>query len=110
VKVAELKRMEQGGKMMEEFVQEFRRAAKGSGYERKLLVEELKMGINVMICQRLMEAEQQQDSIEQWYDCSIILDRNWRKNKRKEERLREQRDNEAPAPRVNNEALRQQMP
>jgi len=57
VKVAELKRMEQGGKMMEEFVQEFRRAAKGSGYERKLLVEELKMGINVMICQRLMEAE-----------------------------------------------------
>jgi len=28
--------------MMEKFVQEFRRAARDSGYERKLLVEEFK--------------------------------------------------------------------
>ena len=33
VKVAELRKLEQGGKMMEEFVQEFKRAARGSGYE-----------------------------------------------------------------------------
>ena len=33
VKVAELKRIEQGGKMIEEFVQEFKRAARESGYK-----------------------------------------------------------------------------
>ena len=31
VKVAELRKLEQGGKTMEEFVQEFKRAARGSG-------------------------------------------------------------------------------
>jgi len=33
VKAAELRKMEQGGKTMEEFVQEFKRAARGSGYK-----------------------------------------------------------------------------
>jgi len=33
VKVAELRKLEQGGRMMEEFVQEFKRAVMGSGYE-----------------------------------------------------------------------------
>jgi len=33
VKVAELRKVEQGGKMMEEFVQEFKRMARESGYE-----------------------------------------------------------------------------
>ena len=33
VKATELRRIEQGGRMMEEFVQEFKRAARGSGYE-----------------------------------------------------------------------------
>ena len=33
VKTAELWKLEQGGKTMEEFVQEFKRAARGSGYE-----------------------------------------------------------------------------
>ena len=33
VKVAELQRLEQGNKAIEEFVQEFRRAARGSEYE-----------------------------------------------------------------------------
>ena len=65
VKVAELKRLEQGERMMEEFVQEFRMAVRGSGYERRLLVEEFKRGINKVICQRLMESEQQPISIEQ---------------------------------------------
>ena len=39
VKVAELKRLEQREKIMEEFVQKFRRAARESGYERRPLVE-----------------------------------------------------------------------
>jgi len=64
VKVAELRRLEQGGKIMEEFVQEFRRAVRESGYERRPLIEEFKRGINTTICQRLIEAEQQLGSIE----------------------------------------------
>ena len=33
VKAAELRKIEQGGRTMEEFVQEFKRAARESGYE-----------------------------------------------------------------------------
>ena len=49
VKVAELKRVEQEGKTIEEFVQEFRRAARESGYKRRPLMKEFKRGINTTI-------------------------------------------------------------
>ena len=75
---------------MEEFVQEFRRAARRSGYERRLLVKEFKREINVTICQRLIESERLPSLIEQWYNRTIALDRNWRESKRKEKRLRGQ--------------------
>jgi len=42
VKAAELRKMEQEGKTMEEFVQEFKRAARDSGYKGRPLVEEFK--------------------------------------------------------------------
>ena len=45
-KVVELRRLEQGGRSMEEFVQIFKRVARGSGYEGRLLIEEFKRGIN----------------------------------------------------------------
>ena len=57
VKVAELKRLKQKEKTIEEFIQEFRRAVRGSGYEGRLLVEEFKKRINATICQRFMESE-----------------------------------------------------
>jgi len=41
-KVAKLKKIEQEEKTIEEFVQEFRRTAKESGYERCFLIEEFK--------------------------------------------------------------------
>jgi len=47
----ELKKLEQGGKTMEEFIQEFRRAERGSGYKRCLLIEEFKRDINGIIQQ-----------------------------------------------------------
>jgi len=50
VKVAELKRLEQRGKTMEEFVQEFRRTARGIRYEERPLVKEFKREINAIIC------------------------------------------------------------
>jgi len=57
VKVAELRRLEQGGKTIEEFVQEFRRVARGSRYEKRPLVEEFKRGFNATIYCRLMAAQ-----------------------------------------------------
>jgi len=35
VKVAELRRIEQGGRIMKEFVQKFQRATRSSGYKEK---------------------------------------------------------------------------
>ena len=88
VKATKLRKLEQGGKTMEEFVQKFKRAARGSGYDGRLLVEEFKRGMNGVIRRRLMEAENQPGSIEQWYKRAMALDRNWRESKREEERLR----------------------
>ena len=42
VKMAELRRIEQEEKMMEEFVQEFRRAGRESKYQGRVLAEEFK--------------------------------------------------------------------
>jgi len=88
VKAAELRKLEQGGRTMEEFVQEFKRAARGSGYEGRPLVEEFKRGINGGIRRKLMEAENPPASIEQWYRRAMALDRNRRESRREEERLR----------------------
>ena len=46
VKVVELKRIEQGGRTVEEFVQDFKRTARGSSYEGRPLIEEFKRGMN----------------------------------------------------------------
>jgi len=64
VKVVELRKLEQGGRMMEEFVQEFKRVARGSRYEGRRLVEEFKRGMNGIIWRKLMKAENQPSSIE----------------------------------------------
>jgi len=88
VKAAELRKLEQGGKMMEEFVQEFKRAARGSGYEGQPLIEEFKRGMNGGIRRKLMEAKNPPASIEQWYRRATALDRNWRESRREEKRLK----------------------
>ena len=88
VKAAELRKLKQGGRTMEEFVQEFKQAARGSGYERRPLVEEFKRGMNGGIRRKLMEAENLLVSIKQWYRRATALDRNWRESRKEEERLR----------------------
>jgi len=65
IKAAELRKLEQGGKTMEEFVQEFKRTVRESGYEGRPLVEEFKKGINRGIRRKLMEVENPPASIEQ---------------------------------------------
>jgi len=65
VKVTELKRLEQGGKTIEEFVQEFRRAVRESKYEGQPLIEKFKHSINSIILQRLIESKCQPSTINQ---------------------------------------------
>jgi len=76
MKTAELRKLEQGGRTIEEFIQEFKRAVRGNGYEGRPLVEEFKRGMNESIRRKLMEAENQPGSIEQWYRRAMALDRN----------------------------------
>ena len=77
---------------MEEFIQEFKRAVRGSGYKGRTLVEEFKREMNRAIRRKLMEAENQPGSIEQWYKRVTALNRNWRESRREEERLREKKE------------------
>jgi len=107
VKAAELRKIEQGGKTMEEFMQEFKRAARGSGYEGRPLVEEFKRGMNGGIRRKLMEAENLPTSIENWYRRATALDRNWRESRREEERLRGKKEMTGSAPK---QEQRQNLP
>jgi len=65
VKAVELRKLEQEGRTMEEFVQEFKRAVRESEYEGKPLMEKFKREMNKGIRRKLMEAESQPASIEQ---------------------------------------------
>jgi len=59
IKVVKLKRIEQRNRTIEEFMQEFRRAARESKYERRPLIEKFKQDMNRVIQQRLIELEHQ---------------------------------------------------
>ena len=107
VKAAELRKLEQGGKTMEEFVQEFKRAARESGYEGRPLVKEFKRGMNGGIRRKLMETENPPASIKQWYRRAMALDRNWRESRREEERLRGKKEATGSAPK---QEQRQNLP
>ena len=61
---------------MEEFIQKFKRSARGSGYEGRPLVEEFKRRMNGGTKRKLIEVENLLASIEQWYKRAIALDRN----------------------------------
>ena len=58
-KVAEWKRIKQRDRTIEEFVQEFKRIARGSRYEGCPLIEEFKRGMNGAIRRKLIEVENQ---------------------------------------------------
>ena len=92
--------------MMEEFVQDFKRVARESGYKGRLLIEEFKREMNGTIKRKLMEAENQSGSIEQWFKRTIALDRNWRESRKEEERLRGKKEtNRALALRSNQQKI-----
>jgi len=107
VKVAELRKLEQGGRTMEEFVQEFKRAVRESGYKGRPLVEEFKRGMNRGIQRKLMESENPPTSIEQWYRRATALNRDWRESRKEEERLQGRKELGGGAPK---QEQRQSLP
>ena len=94
-KVDELRVLEQGSKTVDGYMQEFRRAARDSGYEGRALVEEFKRGLNRVIRRRLAEAEMPLTTIGQWQERMVQLDCNMRQSRAEEKILGERRGNAA---------------
>jgi len=87
-KVAELKKIKEGDRIMEEYIRGFRRVAREGEYKGKPLIEKFKCSLNSTIWPRLMELECQPGTIRQWYKYAINLDRDYRKSRRKEKERR----------------------
>ena len=75
IKVAELRKIEQGNRIIENFVQEFRKVIKRSKYKERLLVEEFKRRMNRLIRRKLIEVERSSKIMEQWYEKVTNLDK-----------------------------------
>jgi len=67
-------------------VQEFKKVARGSSYERRPLIEEFKRGLNSSIRRKLAEAKELPTTIGEWQERAVRLDRNQRQS-RIEERM-----------------------
>ena len=80
-KTDELRLLVQGPRTCDEYVQEFRRAARGSGYEGRALIDEFKRGLNRIIKRKLVEAESPPNTITEWQERAVRLDRNMRQSR-----------------------------
>jgi len=87
-KIEQLRTIEQGGRTCDEYMQEFKKVARGSGYERRPFIEEFKRGLNGAIRRKLAEAEEPPTTIGEWQERAVRLDRNQRQS-RTEERVLE---------------------
>ena len=83
-KIEQLWTIEQGGRTCNEYVQEFKNVARGSGYEGKPLIEEFKRGLNEAIRRKLAKAEKLLTTIGEWQEIAVRLDRNQRQSKAEE--------------------------
>ena len=87
-KIEQLRTIEQGGRTCDEYVQEFKKVARGSGYEGRPLIKEFKRGLNGVIRRKLAEVEEPLTTIGEWQERAVRLDRNQRQS-RAEERILE---------------------
>ena len=65
--------------MYNEYIQKFKKIARGSGYKRQSLIEEFKRWLNKELRRKL--AESSPSSIEEWQERSVRLDRNQRQRR-----------------------------
>jgi len=80
-KIEQLRTIEQGGRTCNKYVQEFKKVARGSSYERRPLIEEFKRGLNGAIRRKLVEAEELPTTIGEWQERAVRLDRNQRQSR-----------------------------
>ena len=85
-KIEQLRTIEQGERTCDRYVQEFKKVARGSGYEGRPLIKEFKRGLNGSIRRKLAEAEEPPTTIGEWQERAVRLDRNQRQS-RIEERM-----------------------
>jgi len=85
-KIEQLQTIEQGGRTCNEYVQEFKKVTRRSGYEGRPLIEEFKRGLNGTIRRKLAKAEEPPTTIGEWQERAVRLDRNQRQS-RAEERM-----------------------
>jgi len=62
-KIEQLRTIKQGGRTCDKYVQEFKKVARGSGYEERPLIEEFKRGLNRAIRRKLAKAEEPSTTI-----------------------------------------------
>jgi len=80
-KADELRLLVQGPRTCDEYMQEFKRAARGSGYEGRALIDKFKRGLNGTIKRKLAEAESPPSTITEWQERTVKLDRNTRQSR-----------------------------
>jgi len=77
-KIEQLRTIEQGERTCNEYVQEFKKVTRGSGYEGRPLIKEFKRELNRSIRRKLAEAEEPPTTIGEWQEKAVRLDRNQR--------------------------------
>jgi len=85
-KIEQLRTIEQGGRTCDEYIQEFKKVARESGYKGRPLIEEFKRGLNEVIRRKLAEAKELPSTIGEWQERVVRLDKNQRQS-RAEERM-----------------------
>ena len=80
-KVEQLRTIEQRGRTYNEYVQEFKKIARGSRYKKQPLIEEFKRGLSRRIRRKLVEAKSSLCTIEEQQERVVRLDRNQRQSR-----------------------------
>jgi len=75
-KIEQLRIIEQEGKTYNEYVQEFKKVARESGYKRQPLIEEFKRGLSGVLKRKLAKVKTFPSIIEEWQEKVVRLDRN----------------------------------
>jgi len=63
-KIEQLRTIEQGRRTCNEYIQEFRKVARGNSYKGQPLIEEFKRGLSGMLRRKLTEVETPPSTIE----------------------------------------------
>ena len=86
-KIEQLRTIEQRGRKCNEYIQEFKKITKESGYKRQPLIEEFKRELSRKIKRKLVEAKSPPCTIKEWQKKAVRLDRNQRQSRTEERTL-----------------------